>query len=728
MKHIFLGLAIHNHQPLGNFPWVFEQAYQQAYLPMVEALEKHPFIRLSLHYSGCLIDWLEQNHSDFLDRLGRLVTRQQVEIMGGAYYEPILPAIPDADKLGQIAKMADFVTQRFGTKPTGLWLAERVWEPYLAKILAEAGVQWTLVDDNAFKSLGVEDKDLFGYYINEEQGFTVKVFPISKQLRYSIPWHDVEQVMAYLNKEASAEEDKIAVLGDDGEKFGVWPGTYEYCWQKGWIDRFFTELEANQSWLHTIPLGEYVRRFPPIGRIYLPCASYEEMMEWSLPADKSWEYTNLKHELEAEGRHNVTQFMYSGLWRNFLVKYPEINRMHKKMLRVHRKVYQSRAISKRDSGLDELWQAQCNCPYWHGVFGGIYLADIRATTYSRLIQAEYKADSIIRQQRLQLKKNSSSSRGEVEWEKLDFDDDGNEELLADTDSFSVYLSPKEGGTIFEWDLRRHNYNVLSTLARRPEAYHKVLTEPPPEKKTGSGNAIPSIHDQIRVKDKDILRHLIYDTYPRSSLIDHFFSPGTKLEEFIGQSCKELGNFVAEPYEFSVERKSGEVKILFRRSGIVRSQSGNLPFVVQKEIRLVSGEEKVHITYRLQNGSDSSIQAVYGSEWNLNLLGGGHNEQAYYRVLGIALEDSHLDSRGELTEVDEIVLGNRNLGIELELTMKPKVGFWRFPVESVSNSEGGIELIYQESCLLFLLPLDLQPGGTAELNLVWQVKTPPREKS
>jgi alpha-amylase/alpha-mannosidase (GH57 family) len=122
LKHIFLGLAIHNHQPLGNFPWVFEQAYQQAYLPMVEALEKHPFIRLSLHYSGCLIDWLEQNHSDFLDRLGRLVTRQQVEIMGGAYYEPILPAIPDADKLGQIAKMADFVTQRFGTKPTGLWL------------------------------------------------------------------------------------------------------------------------------------------------------------------------------------------------------------------------------------------------------------------------------------------------------------------------------------------------------------------------------------------------------------------------------------------------------------------------------------------------------------------------------------------------------------------------------------------------------------------------------
>jgi hypothetical protein len=723
LKHIFLGLAIHSHQPLGNFPWVFEQAYLQAYLPMVEALEKHPYIRLSLHYSGCLIDWLEQNHSDFLDRLGRLVTRQQVEIMGGAYYEPILPAIPDADKLGQIAKMADFVTQRFGTKPTGLWLAERVWEPYLAKILAEAGVDWTMVDDNAFKSLGVEDKDLFGYYITEEQGFTVKVFPISKQLRYSIPWRDVEQTIAYLNKEASDEEDKIAILGDDGEKFGVWPGTYEHCWQKGWIDKFFTELKSNQSWLSTIPLGEYMHRFPSRGRIYLPCASYDEMMEWSLPPDKSWEYTNLKHQLEAEGHQNITQFMYSGLWRNFLVKYPEINRMHKKMLHVHRKVYQAHAINKRDSGLDELWQAQCNCPYWHGVFGGIYLADIRATTYSRLIQAESKTENIKHQPRSWFSKILRSGRGWAEWQKLDFDEDGNEELLAGTDHFSVYLSPAEGGTIFEWDLRRHDYNVLSTLARRPEAYHKVLTEPPSEKETGDGNTVPSIHDKITVKDKDILRYLIYDKYPRSSLVDHFFEPTTKLEEFTNQSYKELGNFVAEPYEFSVQQKSGELKILFWRSGMVHSQSGNLPFVVRKEIRLVSGEEKVHITYRLQNGSDSSIQAVFGSEWNLNLLGGGHNEQAYYRVPGISLEDSHLDSRGELIEVDEIVLGNLNLGVELELTVKPKVGFWRFPVESVSNSEGGIELIYQESCLVFLLPLDLPPGGTAELGLHWQVKSP-----
>jgi hypothetical protein len=723
LKHIYLGLAIHSHQPLGNFPWVFEEAYQKAYLPMVELLERHPTIRLSLHYSGCLIDWLRQSHPEFLSRLAALVNQNQVEIMGGAYYEPILPAIPDADKLGQIVRMTTFINQEFGSKPTGLWLAERVWEPHLAKILAESGMGWTLVDDNAFKSLGLEGRDLFGYYLTEEQGHVMKVFPISKQLRYSIPWHDVNEVIGYLDKEASDGEGKIAILGDDGEKFGVWPGTCEHCWQKGWMDKFFTELEANNDWLHTIQLGEYVHRVPPLGRIYLPCASYDEMLEWSLPADRSWEYTNLKRQLEAEGRRDITRFMYSGLWRNFLVKYPEINRMHKKMLRVHHKVYQARIRSKGDCGLEELWKAQCNCPYWHGVFGGIYLADIRVTNYENLIKAENKADNIIHQRRLRLGRCFHQNRKWLECQKTDFDGDGDEELLLDGNVFSVYLSPVEGGSIFEWDIRRHNYNLLSTLARRPEAYHRILIEQTSEKQTEEQSAISSIHDLIKIKDEDSLHYLVYDRYPRSSLIDHFFTSDMKLEEFAKQSYNELGDFAGEPYEFSVEQKGDEIKILLRRSGNLTMKQQILPFEVEKEIRLIAGEEKMDISYRLKNMSDSSIQAVFGSEWNINLLGGGHNEQAYYKVPGFALDDYHLDSQGGLTDIKKIALGNRGLGVELELMIEPKVSLWRFPVDSVSNSEGGVERIYQESCMVILLPFDLPPAGVAKLGLVWQVKTP-----
>ena len=56
---ISLALAIHNHQPVGNFGWVFAEVYDRAYLPMLEALERHPGVRLSLHYTGPLLEWLE---------------------------------------------------------------------------------------------------------------------------------------------------------------------------------------------------------------------------------------------------------------------------------------------------------------------------------------------------------------------------------------------------------------------------------------------------------------------------------------------------------------------------------------------------------------------------------------------------------------------------------------------------------------------------------------------
>jgi alpha-amylase len=568
-----------------------------------------------------------------------------------------------------------------------------------------------LVDDTAFKSVGLDNSDLLGYYNTEEQGYRVKVFPISKHLRYSIPWHDVEKVISYLRSLASDDESRIAILGDDGEKFGVWPETYEHCWGNGWVDKFFSEVERNSDWLYMVPVGEYARIFPPRGRVYLPCASYDEMMEWSLPADVLWEYSCLKKRLEAEGRSDITKFMNSGFWRNFLVKYPEINRMHKKMLRVHHKVYQAKVRNQEDCGLMELWKAQCNCPYWHGVFGGVYLTDIRAVTYSNLIRAENKADNVLHQRRSWL-----------ECQKADFDGDGADELFIESDTFSIYISPEEGGSIFEWDIRNHCYNLLSTLARRPEAYHNVLADMPSDDVQSGDSVIPSIHDAVKVKDISVSSFLIYDKYPRSSLIDHFFASDTQLKTFADGSYQEMGDFIHSPYESWIKRRGKMGNVLLRRSGCIEIQYKRFPIEVQKEIKLVSSAKKITINYKIQNMSDMSVEVVFGSEWNINLLGGGHNEQAYYKSPGIYLEDSHLDSFGELLEIETIMLGNKNLDIELELVADRRVGLWRFPVESVSNSETGIEKIYQASCLVVLLPLKLSQGDAADLNLTWNVRS------
>ncbi|MBI4505352.1 MAG: DUF1925 domain-containing protein, partial [Chloroflexi bacterium] len=388
MRRIKLALALHNHQPVGNFPWVFAQAYDEAYEPMLAALERHPHVRMAVHYSGPLLDWLRAERPDFILRLRSLIERGQVEAMGGAYYEPILASIPDADKLGQLRKMSRALEEELGARPQGVWLAERVWEPHLPRFLAEAGLEWTILDDMHFKITGLDDADLDGAYLTEETGHAVKVYASSQKLRYLIPWGTVPEVIAYLRAQATEDGQRLLLMGDDGEKFGSWPTTYTHCWERGWVEELFRALADEQDWLELVLLGEHAATTAPRGRVYLPTASYAEMMEWALPAERSYELTALREAFAKEGREDVLRYLRGGFWRSFLSKYTEVNAMHKKMLRVHGKVWEAaRRLPDGDIGLDELWQGQCNCPYWHGVFGGIYLTAIRAEMYRRLIVA-----------------------------------------------------------------------------------------------------------------------------------------------------------------------------------------------------------------------------------------------------------------------------------------------------------------------------------------------------
>ena len=72
---ISLALALHNHQPVGNFGWVLAEVFDQAYAPMIDALERHPGVRLSLHYTGPLLTWLVAERPDAIERRMTLVQR-----------------------------------------------------------------------------------------------------------------------------------------------------------------------------------------------------------------------------------------------------------------------------------------------------------------------------------------------------------------------------------------------------------------------------------------------------------------------------------------------------------------------------------------------------------------------------------------------------------------------------------------------------------------------------
>lgn len=703
MAHLTLSLVIHNHQPVGNFDHVFAEATEKAYQPMLEALERHPGIRLGLHYTGPLLDWLHAHRPQHLNLLGDLAAREQVELLTGAYYEPILVAIPEEDKLGQVHKMTDHLREHFGVTPQGAWVAERVWEPHLPKPLAEAGVAYTVLDDTPFKMAGLRDEDLFGYYVTEEEGQPLRVFGNVMYLRYAIPWRPIEDVMDWLRQQAQHHPGGVAVSADDGEKFGLWPTTWEHCWgEDGWVGRFFTALEKNRDWLETRPLGEVINDQPPEGRVYLPCASYEEMMHWALPPAAFSGFERVQRELEDQEREDVLRYIKGGAWRSFLSRYDEVNQMHKKMLWVSRKARSLPSGPMRDQALDHVWSAQCNCGYWHGLFGGIYLFHIRVANYAHLIAAEELIDGA-----------ESSDATWTRIERGDLDADGEEEIILNTDQQVLVFKPSHGGTLVEWDWRDRRYNLLNAMTRRREGYHETLRQAAEQGRLylPSEEEIPK---GVQVKEPDVHTRLFYDWYRRVALLDHFLHDDTTPESFYQAHYGEQGNFVDQPYEAEAVEMDGGAALTLTREGTV--WAGQMPFPVrlEKKISVQAGSSRLAVHYRVINLNDIPANLRFGVEFNWGIVGG----DSHYGYLKIGSERRNLGGFDGGDDIPSLIIGSTlpDLAGEVEIVCNRLTNLWYFPLETVSNSEAGYERVYQGTCTLLWWPMLLEPRRPWEVEL------------
>lgn len=692
MNKINFIFGLHSHQPIGNFPHVFEKSYENAYKPFIDELVQHPEIKATFHYTGILYEWLLKEKPEFIEILKNMVARGQVEIMGGGFYEPVLPLIPDEDKIGQIKKMTEFVRLHLGTEVRGIWLAERIWEPHLAKAVVDAGIEYIVVDDCHFRGVGFSEEECTGYYVTEEQGRKLKVFPISEKLRYLIPFKGPHKTIDYFKEMATPGGDRVLVLADDGEKFGSWPDTYKTVYEDGWLYEFLELLKENSSWVETVTFSQYLDNYPSRGIVYLPTGSYREMMEWS-----------------------------GGFWRNFLVRYPESNQMHKRMLFTRNKVTRISDPQIRSEALDHLWAGQCNCAYWHGVFGGLYLNFLRSAVYSKIIEAQVIAERQL---------YPDDDWLEVEHEDLLYE--GHKEIIINTKDLGVYISPFKGGAIFGLDYKPKALNLLDTLTRRPENYHKNIYDLINYNENGNGQVqaskeegeVKTIHEIVKVKEKGLEKYLIYDPYQRVSLLDHFLDTGETLDNF--KECKftQLGNFIMEPYKTSVSKDNDkgntkEAVITLSRDGKVQQGDTQKNIYLEKQIKVNSQDKLLNIKYFLKNNSNTNLTFKFGVEFNFSFLG-GYDDHRYYYVEKVKLEEPHLASIGELKNVDVIGIKDERQKIGLSLSFNRPAGVWRFPIETVSQSEGGMERSYQNSVIFPFWELNMSPGEEWDLEIVKEV--------
>jgi len=723
---LHLALVFHNHQPVGNFDFVFREAFEKAYRPLVDLLERHPAVRVSSHISGPLRDWLLANERDFyLGRLGALVNRGQVEMISGAYYEPILIMLDDADKIGQTRLLNDALTDDFGAVPGGMWLAERVWEPALAKPIAEAGLRYALVDDTHFHYAGFNDADLHGYYITEEQSHPLNLLPISRQMRYMTPYQPVDAIIAVLraiHDDPTTPQHPLVVNADDGEKFGLWPGSYRLCWEEGWMETFFSRLEAESDWLTTTTPGTYINSHYALGRAYLPTASYLEMTTWALPAGGAAELPGANAELTraiqtanavepaaAERLRTAQRYLRGGLWRNFLVKYPEINHMQKRGVYIGRRVHALPAGDDKTHALRHLWAAQCNCGYWHGLFGGIYLFHIRAANYANLLAAHaLTLDADV-----------------VEVETADFDMDTRDELLINATPFSLVVDLPRGGALREWDDMPAGYNLLNVMTRHQEGYHlhfaeaiarnNVITPADPDWDT------PGI-EHIRAKESGLDRHLVVDQHRRGSLVDHFFDAELTLDAYSHAKYSERGDFVQGAYTAAIHGVGTPcATVTLSREGQVFHKDGWHPLTISKTLTIEAGARVLPVQYTLTNTGDHVLDLHFGVE-TVYGFDGGDSHYCYFEWTDDDDDtiSENLGHSGVHTPVTVYTVGTRIRGFEVRVESDHPAALWRFPLAPVTMSESGYERVHQGAVFLHRYRVALQPGAAWTLGLRFSV--------
>jgi 4-alpha-glucanotransferase len=615
LSRLSIALVLHHHQPVGNLEDAMRAAFVSSYEPVLAVLEAH-HVAVSLHYSGALLEWFAANEPAFLKRIAKLL-ESRAESLGGPVYAPLLPLISRDDAVGQLRMLSDDCEALFGVRPRGAWLPEFAWEPWIPAALKEAELEFTLLNTAQFVSTGLELSSLTGPFSTEFEGRVTEVFPVSSLLP-SVK--DISELSGLLVCAAHVEQVGFADR----------------------LEKFLKNLESQKD-IQPVTLSNALEQFPTRGTVYLPSSQSPELGVW----------TALKPRKDALVR--------GGSWRSFMAKYPEVNHLVKRAARVSRELHE--AARAPESAWRSLYRAQCGNAYWHGARGGVFENYLRSAAFKNLIEAS----------------NALEPRkyGWLQIEYEDFDSDGLDEVIAESNTLGLFFKPDQGGMLTELHHRGRAFNLLDTLSRRPE----------PDSQLGE----------------------ILDSYPRRALIDHFIGAESGFAEFEDGTYLELGDFVTGVFEPSKYRD----RVTMTRSGFVRGPVGEpVPVELKKAVQIHAKESRLEIEYRIANLGTVDIITRFGSEWNFGLLADTPERGVFVgdrRTGGVSKRLGHRD-------ISSLSLRDDWLGLEVLFEFGREVLVWQHPIFSQElNPAGEPEQKYQSTLIMPLWDLDLPHGRSRRIT-------------
>lgn len=648
-------------------------------ISLIDFLNQNEKLKINLYINGLLVSYLDKKVPDFSSKIRTLLERNQLELLCGGIYEPLFSFIPKDDRQSQLLLMNRLLNHNFGYNAIGAYLTENIWETSLAIDLSKAKIEYTFLPKDYFTNSNLKNDEISGYYITEEEARKIAVFPVFKTINDSDLKHSPEEILNVIQNSSINNFNCISL--------DILPKNED---ELNWIKELFKLLSSETSTFNTTLFNEYFHKNKPTGRVYLSASQENKESQ-----------------------------------KKSLLKYTEANLLHKKMLRVSKKINSAKEGKSRFKVIKEmigqaqdlLLKGQTNIAYWDNPTYGLYMPDLRHHTYANLIKAENLIDI--------------SSRHASKWiqvSEADYDCDGNDEVIIETETQNIYISPSSGGSITEHDYRSKNINLTATISRKKENYHNDIQALSPstkkDEKWVSSESSTALLTKPSTTGSEI-SPLTYDTYPRFSLIEHFLKPDLEFKDILSNKLPLLTKEAINSYQIEkIKAKEESCKVSLLSTVKLANLEQISDIEIKKQFNTRSGDSSLIIDYELLNKGSQSIEIIMGVELNFSILTDEKNNSFLYLDGNQKNKtpNSELSSREELKNINHISVYNQKQNLDFSLSWNKACDLYRYPIETISLKNNHLEKIFQGLTIMPCWKLNLEPNTPWELSIKQDIQT------
>ncbi len=707
---------------------------EQGLLPLIERLEGASAARLALHIGGTIVDHLEGEARELIPRIQALVASERLELVAGPFYGAPLCSVPEQDAVSQLQLNVDWIRARIDARVRGCWLPTQGWDPVLPRLLARAGLGYTMLDKRLLPWTEP------GWVAVERDGHTVGVLPTDHALAEALMAGDKLDLRRLLRSRMDSSPGLICATIPLVRPSHQGSPT-------GWLGPALDLMRDEASWLRAM-LPTMVLATGPGGHRAAPISGLRpEVGAESLPKDAADQPTAIP-------------------WSRFLVRSDDANRLHKRMLRVSRQVQRMRAASRnarrrhlaerqvQEASLD-LYQGQSAALFMPSPRGDLERSDVRHTAWVALARAEERA-------RAELGVPASPHT-------VDMDGDGVPEVYVSTPALDALVRPAQGGAMAELSLPGVG-NLLNSLQRQRPTWDEIVDREARLPQLVSGPGLVAVEaDEVEIEDitgvfvrtldenadtqalrphdeitevpdacggqitipPDLDDLLVDDTDARLAFQERFPGPELHTDNIARAQAPELGDFVGGRYQLVRAESSvdGEQVVILTRDGQVRTLDGIRMVRITKRFAFPPDATGVGVHYDVINRYSDPVHTRFGVEINLNLDGQrGESRGIEVRVAdptdpdGVRTRTVALEAAATIDDVVEVCWRLDDHGRRVWLTTPTAAKLYVVPVDSVYWAQHGFMRASQGHCLLFVWELELWGDERKRFDLSLRVET------